>query len=45
VRIGAHAVIGARSSIGPGCVVAPGEMLTACARLAPFTTYAEGKRQ
>lgn len=45
VRIGARAVVGARSSIGPGCVVAPGETLTACARLAPFQIFARGRRR
>ncbi len=45
VDIGSQAVIGARTSIGPGCVVAPGETLAATTRLAPFNHYVNGKRQ
>ena len=45
IAIGAWAVIGARSSIGPGCVVAPGETLAATTRLAPYNHYKDGKRQ
>lgn len=45
VDIGSQAVIGARTSIGPGCIVGPGETLAATTRLAPFNHYVNGKRQ
>jgi len=45
IKIGSHAIIGARSSIGPGCVIEAGETLTATSRLAPFDHYVNGKRQ
>jgi hypothetical protein len=45
VIVGSHAVIGARSSISPGCVIGPGETLAATSRLAPYDRYVNGKRQ
>ena len=45
VVIGTHAVVGARASIGPGCVIGSGETLTATSRLAPYIHYVNGKRQ
>jgi acetyltransferase-like isoleucine patch superfamily enzyme len=45
VVIGTHAVVGARASIGPGCVIGSGETLTATSRLAPYVHYVNGKRQ
>lgn len=45
VVIGDHAVIGARSSISPGCVIGAGETLAATTRLAPYNNYVNGKRR
>ncbi|WP_078119794.1 hypothetical protein [Thiosocius teredinicola] len=45
VSVGSYAVVGARSSIGPGCVIAPGETLTALSPLPPYTHFINGKRQ
>ncbi len=45
IRVGAGAILGIRSGLGPGCQVAAGEMLPAGRLLPPFTCWQDGRKQ